>query len=96
MNKLEGDVTTCEAGTGDSPTSGSDYVSDLKQRIIATTVVIVEDMLLCVWNELDYRIDMSCDIRLTHVEFVTLSYKLKDIYQKQCEEEKEEDDDEKD
>jgi hypothetical protein len=39
---------------------------------------------------------MSCDIRLTHVEFVTLSYKLKDIYQKQCEEEKEEDDDEKD
>jgi hypothetical protein len=34
------------------------YVYDLKQRIRTAAASVEEDMLLCVWNELNYRIDI--------------------------------------
>jgi hypothetical protein len=33
-------------------------VDDLKQRITTTTAGVDEDMLTCVWQEFDYRVDM--------------------------------------
>jgi hypothetical protein len=33
-------------------------VNDLKERIITAVMSVDEDMLRCVWNELDYHIDI--------------------------------------
>jgi hypothetical protein len=57
-------------------------LNKLKQRITKADASVDEGMLRSVRTELDYRIDMLCDKRLTHRTFVTSSYKLKNIYYK--------------
>lgn len=41
-------------------------VNDLKQHITTAVANVDKDMLRCVWNKLDFCIDMSCDKRLIH------------------------------
>jgi hypothetical protein len=43
------------------------YVS-LKQRVITAVASVDEDLLLCVWNELDYRIDICRVPNGSHIE----------------------------
>jgi len=57
-------------------------LNELKQRITTAVASVDEDMLRCVWTELDYRIDLSCDKRLTRRKFVASSYKLRNVYYK--------------
>jgi hypothetical protein len=41
---------------------------ELRQRIVAAVGTIYVDILQCVWQELDYRIDVCRDIRVGHME----------------------------
>jgi hypothetical protein len=43
-------------------------VSDLKQRIIADVASVDEEMLRCIWNELDYRIDICRVTKGSYIE----------------------------
>jgi hypothetical protein len=43
-------------------------VNDLKQHITTAVVSVDEDMLLCVWNELDYLIDICHVTKCSHTE----------------------------
>jgi hypothetical protein len=43
-------------------------VNDLSQHIIKTVASADEDMLGCVWNELDYRIDICGVTKGSHTE----------------------------
>jgi hypothetical protein len=55
-------------------------VNDLNQCITKAVASVDEDMLWCVWSKLDCCIDICHDKRLIHRTFVTLSYKLEDMY----------------
>jgi hypothetical protein len=43
-------------------------VSDLQQRITTAVASVDEDTLRCVWNELDYRIDICRVTKGSHIE----------------------------
>jgi hypothetical protein len=43
-------------------------VHDLKQRITIAVASVDEDMLRCVWNELDYHIDICRVMKGSHIE----------------------------
>jgi hypothetical protein len=48
-------------------------LADRKARIIATVMNIDAPMLTCVWQELEYRIDMCRVTRGAHIEHLKLS-----------------------
>jgi hypothetical protein len=43
-------------------------LDDLKQRITTATAVVDEDMLTCVRQKFDYRVDISCVTKGAHIE----------------------------
>ena len=43
-------------------------VNELKQRITTAVASVDEDMLRSVWTELDYRIDICCVTKGSHME----------------------------
>jgi hypothetical protein len=43
-------------------------VNDRKQRIPIAVASVEEDMLRCVWNELDYRIDICRVTKGSHID----------------------------
>jgi hypothetical protein len=43
-------------------------VNDLKQRVTTAAASVDEDMLRCVWNELDYRVDICRVTKGSHTE----------------------------
>jgi hypothetical protein len=43
-------------------------ITNLKARITDSFVTITEDMLENTWREIDYRLDLLCAIKGTHVE----------------------------
>jgi len=51
---------------------------ELKQRITAAVASVDEDMLRCVWTELDYRIDICRVTKGSHIEHLY----LKNMYYK--------------
>jgi hypothetical protein len=49
-------------------------MDDLKQRISTAAGNVDEDMLLCVWNKLDFRIDVGRVTKGSHIQQLTYAY----------------------
>jgi hypothetical protein len=55
---------------------------DLKQRNTAAVASVDEGMLRCVWNELDYHIDICRVTKGSHIQHMYLSHTNLKIYAK--------------
>lgn len=52
----------------------------VKKLVTATVASVDEGVVRCVWNKLDFRVDICCDKRLTRRTPETLSCKLLNTY----------------
>ena len=45
-------------------------LQDLRNRITAALALVNRDMLTCMWNEMDYRIDVCRITKGVHIEYL--------------------------
>jgi len=45
-------------------------LQDLRNRITAAVALVNRDMLTCMWNEMDYRIDVCRITKGVHIEYL--------------------------